>query len=207
MSRISRNQLLYEGCFAHIISRSIRKERVLNQVEDFNHFLKLLKEAKDKHPFKLFHYCLMQTHFHLVVQVLSIKDFSKFLNYIKSRYTIYFHTKYKLSGPIWRERYKSLLIEDQIYMHACGQYVEYNPVKAGTVNIVEEWEYSSAKHYLGLGSNSLINNYDVPENAIKISYKDSIGFEEGNGRSLSSQSLEDVLDYLSWMGEHKIPLR
>jgi len=181
MSRISRNQLLYEGCYAHIISRSIRKERVLNQEEDFSRFLILLKEAKDKHPFNLFHYCLMQTHFHLVVQILSTKDFSKSLNYIKSRYAIYFHTKYKLSGPIWRERYKSLLIEDQVYLHACGQYVEYNPVKAGIVNLIEEWGYSSAKHYLGLEANPLINNYKVPENSIKISDKDSIGFEEGNG--------------------------
>jgi REP element-mobilizing transposase RayT len=181
MSRIPRSQLLYEGCYAHIISRPIRKERILNQEEDFIHFLNLLKEAKDKYPFNLFHYCLMQTHFHLVVQILSIKDFSKSLNYIKSRYALYFHTKYKLSGPIWRERYKSLLIEDQIYLHACGQYVEYNPVKAGIVNLIEEWEYSSAKYYLGIGSNSLINNYEVPQNAIKINYKNIIGFEEGNG--------------------------
>src|SRR5271154_4024257 len=113
MSRIPRNQLLYDGCYAHIISRSIRKEKVLNQAEDFNHFLRLLKEAKDKHSFNLFHYCLMQTHFHLVVQILSIKEFSKALNYLKCRYIFYFHTKYRLSGPIWRERYKSLLIEDQ----------------------------------------------------------------------------------------------
>ena len=181
MSRITRNQLLYEGCYAHIVSRSIRKEIILRQAEDFNHFLSLLQEAKEEHPFNLFHYCLMQTHFHLVVQILSTKEFSKALNFIKSRYVFYFHTKYKFSGPIWRERYKSLLIEDQLYLHACGQYVEYNPVKAGMVELADEWEYSSAKHYLGLGSNPLINNYEAPENSIKINYKDSMGFEEGNG--------------------------
>ena len=181
MSRVPRSQLLYDGCYAHIISRSIRKEKILNQTEDFNHFLDLLKEAKDEHPFNLFHYCLMQTHFHLVVQVLSVKEFSKALNYLKSRYILYFHKKYILNGPVWRERYKSLLIEDQIYLHACGQYVEYNPVKAGIVELIDEWEYSSARHYLGLGSNPLIHNYEIPQNTLKVNYKNSIGFEEGNG--------------------------
>jgi len=181
MSRVTRSQLLYEGCYAHIISRSIRKERVFDEAEDFNCFISLLKEVKNRHPFNLFHYCLMQTHFHLVVQVLSIKEFSKALNCLKCRYVSYFHEKYKLDGPIWRERYKSLLIENQIYLQACGQYVEYNPVKAGIVERIDEWGYSSARHYLGLGVNPLINNYEIPVNNIKINYKDSIGFEEGSG--------------------------
>ena len=45
-------------------------------------------------------------------------------------------------------RYKSLLIENENYLYACGQYVENNPVKAGLVNQVKDWEYSSGGYYI-----------------------------------------------------------
>ena len=181
MSRANRSRLLYQGCYAHIISRTIRKERVFLEEKDFIYFLGLLKEAKEKYVFNLFHYCLMQTHFHFVVQILLLEDLSKALNFIKKRYVIYYHTKYRLSGPIWRERYKSLLIEDANYLYACGQYVEFNPVKAGIVTKIEDWEYSSARHYLKLEENSLINQYEIPQERMKIEYKNVVGFEEGDG--------------------------
>jgi len=180
MSRANRSRQLYQGCFAHIISRTIRKEKVFLEDKDFECFLSLLKEAKEKYAFNLFHYCLMQTHFHFVIQVLQLEDLSKALNFIKKRYVIYYHAKYKLSGPIWRERYKSLLIEDSNYLYACGQYVEFNPVKAGLVIKIEDWEYSSARHYLMLEKNLLIDQYEKSQDDIKIEYKSEMGFEEGD---------------------------
>lgn len=181
MSRANRSQLLYQGCYAHIISRSIREEKVFIDKEDFKYFLSLLKEAKEKYVFNLFHYCLMQTHFHFVVQVLQLEDLSKALNFIKKNYVIYFHAKYKLNGPIWRERFKSLLIEDANYLYACGQYIEYNPVKAGIVKKIDDWEYSSARHYLKMAEDPLINQYEMSQMGIKIEYKNEVGFEEGDG--------------------------
>ena len=156
MFRANRSRLLYPGCYAHIISRSIRKEKVFVEDEDFKYFLSLVKEAKDKHVFNLFHYCLMQTHFHFVVQMLQLEDLSKALNFIKKRYVFYYHTKYGVSGPIWRERYKSSLIEDCPYLYACGQCVEFNPVKAGIVEKAKDWVYSSARALFEVGR-GLIN--------------------------------------------------
>jgi hypothetical protein len=74
-----------------------------------------------------------------------------------------------------------LLIEDTNYLYACGQYIEYNPVKAGIVVKIEDWEYSSARHYLKLEENSLINQYEMSQEGIKIEHKNEVGFEEGDG--------------------------
>ena len=181
MSRVKRSQVLYPGCYAHIISRSIRKEKVFKGSEDFEQFLILLKETKEKYSFNLFHYCLMRTHFHFVVQIISLEEFSKALYFLKKSYVFYYHSKYKLSGPIWRERYKSLLIENELYLYACGQYIEHNPVKAGIVLKAEDWEYSSAKHYLNKENNPLIGSYKMSEEADKMPYIDVKEFEKGDG--------------------------
>src|SRR5689334_8624721 len=108
MARTARQHLIADGSFAHVISRSIDKIRVFDQAEDFTYFKALLLSNKREHPFKLFHYCLMNTHFHLVVQVIQMSDFVEALQNIKWKYTQYYNRKRNRVGPLWRERYKSL---------------------------------------------------------------------------------------------------
>jgi hypothetical protein len=67
------------------------------------------------------------------------------------------------------------------YLNACGQYVEYNPVKAGLVKVTEDWKFSSAKHYVGKERNCLLDSYEIPEINSEIDYKDSEEFEKGDG--------------------------
>ncbi len=181
MVRQARSSLLYDGCYAHIISRSIRKLKVFRDEEDFSLFINCLRELKGAHSFKVFHYCLMHTHFHLVVKVNSAHNFSKSLSMLKSRYVFQFHTKYRLSGPIWRERYKSLLIEDDRYLYACGKYVENNPVEAGLVRSAEDWNYSSASTRDKDIVEGLGEQYKDRAIIAEIDVTDVKQYERGNG--------------------------
>lgn len=147
MSRMARSAFMYDGCYAHVISRSIRKQAIFNDEEDFRVFLGLLSRSKKEAGYRIFHYCLMSTHFHLAVQIPHLTDFSKAIQRLKSYYTYKYHTKYRLSGPIWRERFRSLLIESEPYMYACGRYIEHNPVEAGLVDMALDWPFSSCQYY------------------------------------------------------------
>ena len=159
MSRVLRSQLLYKDCYAHVISRSIRKLKLFHEAEDFRYFKQLLIQAKQKAKFKIFHYCLMQTHFHLVVRMGELNDFSFAIRDIKRDYAFKFHSKYKLSGPIWRDRFKSLLIENENYLYACGKYIEDNPVKAQLVEQRIDWAHSSGRYYELNEADELIDAY------------------------------------------------
>ena len=159
MSRIARYDVLYKDCYAHVISRSIRKLKLFKDDEDFMFFKKLLCQAKRKAEFKIYHYYLMQTHFHLAVRMGDLKDFSSAIRDVKRDYTYQFHSKYKLSGPVWRERFKSLLIENEDYLYTCGKYIEENPVKAGIVKQSADWIYSSSRHYELNESDELVDGY------------------------------------------------
>jgi len=99
----------------------------------------------------------MITHFHLVLSLRKLEDFSKALQQIKWQYTHYYNLKYKRYGPLWRERFKSLVIEDERYLAACGQYVEYNPVKAGLVTRCEDWPHSSSRSYFSGEGDPLVH--------------------------------------------------
>src|SRR3989344_5121661 len=119
MGRIPRNSLLYDGCYAHIISRSIEKRRVFENGRDFQFFKQLVLKGKAEHGFLVYHYCLMHTHYHMAVRIGSVGEFSIGMNRIKWDYTREYNRRHKRRGPLWQNRYKSLLIEDEGYLHAC----------------------------------------------------------------------------------------
>jgi putative transposase len=180
MSRLSRNRLLYPGCYAHIISRSIRKLKLFKDDKDFEFFKELLIQAKSKAKFKIHHYCFMQTHFHLAVRMGDLKDFSFAIRDVKRDYACQFHTKYKLSGPIWRERFKSLLIEDEKYLYACGKYIEGNPVKSQLVKQGTDWGYSSSQYYELSQKDELVDRYARDVRNYKEEVMNGMDFESGS---------------------------
>ncbi|MBZ0166961.1 MAG: transposase [Candidatus Omnitrophica bacterium] len=161
MPRMARRDLLYDGCYAHIISRSIRKMKLMRDDVDFKLLYQLLIETKGKADYRVHHYCLMQTHFHLVVSMADVAAFSGAMGFVKSRYSYHYHTKYHLNGPLWRERYRGLLIENDQYMVACGSYVEHNPVKAQLVKEPRKWLYSSYSYYNEGREDPLVSPLDV----------------------------------------------
>ena len=57
---------MYDGCYAHIISRSIERLDIFQRANDFEFFKKLLFRAKREYNFQIFHYCVMHTHFHVI---------------------------------------------------------------------------------------------------------------------------------------------
>jgi len=181
MGRIARTDLLYNDCFAHVFSRSIAKHFIFKEKNDFDEFKDLLLLAKQKGKFLIHHYCLMNTHFHMAVNIKDSGLFSGALKELKRTYTYWFNKKYRRYGPLWRDRFKSMLIEDEDYMYACGIYIENNPVKAGMVKSGEDWPYSSAKFYrLGM-KDGLTDNYNHDELPLDIDPCEKDEFEKGSG--------------------------
>ncbi|MBI3313390.1 MAG: transposase [Candidatus Omnitrophica bacterium] len=89
----------------------------------------------------------MNTHFHLAVSLPELKAFSEGLKGIKWKYTTVYNQRHKRRGPLWQERFKSLVIQDERYLLACGLYIENNPVKAKMVKKAVDWPHSSARYY------------------------------------------------------------
>ena len=183
MPRPPRHSYLIDNGFYHVISRSINDMTVFKDADDFVHFLELERRAKQAFPIRLFHYVLMSTHFHVVLQAVKTEDLPQHVAFLKRNYTRWYQKKYSWRGPLWRERYRSLPIENEEYLAACGLYVELNPVKAGICQRPEEYPYSSAKKYdLGhpmiLSMNMLANQQQT----------DSVLWQSSHRRSASSCS-------------------
>ncbi len=101
----------------------------------------------------------MHTHFHLAAQAPNQEILSKNIAYLKWHYSLWMRKKYNWKGPLWRERYKSLPIENENYLYACGMYIEYNPVRAGICGDPADYPYSSYRKYNSQIKDTLVDDY------------------------------------------------
>ncbi len=98
-------------------------------------------------------YCLMPTHFHLVVKQIYTNGISELLRKSLNGYARYFNTKYKRKGTLWMSRFKNVLVENDMQLLHLTRYVHLNPVTAGLVKNPDDWKYSSYPEYVKPGKN------------------------------------------------------
>lgn len=67
-------------------------------------------------------------------------------------YSVKFRRKYAYTGYVWQGRFKSNVIDDEQYIYECITYIHNNPVRAGIVNNVEDYPWSSYHFYHGLAN-------------------------------------------------------
>jgi putative transposase len=148
MPRISRG--VVSGLPYHVLSRGNGGQRVFRKQADYDAFIKLLREAKDKYEVKLLAYCLMPNHFHLVIIPQEAEDLSSFMQWLLTSHVRRYHRHYQSSGHVWQGRFRSFLIQKDVHLLAVLRYVEANPVRAGLKGSAREWNWSSHREAIGL---------------------------------------------------------
>ena len=145
MPRVSR--IYAEDGIFHILTRGNNGLYVFKDSEDFAFYKKILKDLKNEQPFQLYHWCLMGNHVHLIIEANKKTELSKLMKRLNLLYFAYFKKRYGYAGHFWQDRFKSLLIEKENYLLACGLYIEKNPVKAKIVTNPKDYPHSSYNHY------------------------------------------------------------
>jgi putative transposase len=139
-----RRVLIENACY-HLIARGNQKRRIFPDKTDYEEYLERLRKYKKKFDFKLYAYCLMPNHIHLVGQIEVPKNLSKFMHGLTLSYAAYFNDKYESVGHLWQGRFKNKVITKDRYLVDCVNYIELNPVRAEMVNAPYEYVWSSYK--------------------------------------------------------------
>jgi putative transposase len=148
MPRIARLKL--EGAIYHIMARSISEVDLFKTDEEKNKYMFLIKEYQKVYNFKVYAYCLMNNHVHLIVDSNGA-DVSKIMHCINFKYARYFNTAHKRHGHLFQDRFKSKIVEDNRYLIALSAYIHNNPLDVrGFEDCPEKYYYSSLAVYMGL---------------------------------------------------------
>lgn len=131
----------------HVMLRGINRQQVFLEPEDDALFLDVLRECKALSGFKIYAYCLMGNHIHLLIRAED-EDISVVMKRIGIRFVQRINRRYGRSGHLFQDRYKSEVVKDDVYLLNLVRYIHQNPVKAGIAASAAEYLYSSYRDYV-----------------------------------------------------------
>jgi len=145
MPRVGR--IVPEDGAMHIMCRGNNKQYILSRDQDKLRYYQLLKKYKAENQIDILHYCLMNNHVHLIVWLNCHNLLSRFMKQVNLSYFLYYRNNYDYCGHIWQGRFKSNIIDTDIYLMQCGKYIELNPSRAGLVTDLNMYSHSSYNFY------------------------------------------------------------
>ena len=111
-------------------------------------FLDLVRRYRQRFALRLYRYCVMDNHFHLLLQPADPRQLSRLMAGLLLAYTRSCNRRHGFVGHLFQGRFKSPLVQRHGYWLSCGRYIERNPAAAGLV--VHPWDYrwSSCRAYV-----------------------------------------------------------
>ncbi|WP_425448911.1 transposase [Dethiothermospora halolimnae] len=132
----------------HVMIKSIKEVDLFVDDEDRMKYLSLLKKYKDKYQFKIYAYCLLDTHGHLMIDCNGA-DISRIMHSINFSYAIYYNKKYERRGHLFMDRFKSKIVDTEEYLIVLSAYIHNNAKDIyGYENKLDKYEFSSLKEYI-----------------------------------------------------------
>ena len=163
-SKVNRRlRKLRDGAIYHVTSKVNRRLRDLQLRDIKTMFLVFLKKAKQKYPFELLNFCIMDNHFHLIIRPGPGQSLSRIMQWVKGNFARYWNKLHHTEGHLWGGRFFSKIIEDVAQFLKTVTYIDENPVKAQLVAKAEDWEFGGLYHDL----HGRFDVVDIPRSAIQ----------------------------------------
>lgn len=204
------------GEYYHIYNRGNSKQKIFLDKEDCDHFVKLLylcnsiksityrDISKNTYDFDreetlvfIGAYCLMPNHFHFLVKGKTEDGISKFMQKFSTAYSMYFNKKYKRTGGLFEEKFKSQHIGIDRHLKYIFSYIHLNPIKL----VEPKWKETGIKNiqnalkYLRAYQHSSYTDY-LSENRLRLKILDKREFPKYFPSKDSFE--EEILDWLKY---------
>lgn len=159
MARLPR--LTAPGFPHHLIQRGNNRQAIFLDEADCAGYLRELGELASAHGLAIHAYVLMPNHVHLLATPAERETLGRLMQSLGRRYVRRFNDRHRRTGTLWEGRFRSTVVESDLYLLACMRYIELNPVRASLVGEPEEYRWSSYGHHGGLRVDSLITEHAV----------------------------------------------
>ena len=197
-----------ESGIYHVMLRGNNKQQVFFDLEDYYKFLSVLGICKGICGYKIFAYCLMENHVHLLIKE-GEEPLDKAFKRIGVRFVGWYNTKYKRCGNLFQGRFKSIPVNDDEYFITAMRYIHQNPVKAGIVKKCSDYDFSSYNAYF---STAPLVDTDFTMSLMSLSqfeelHKETVNDErlvnlERDTVRLTAEEAKDVFEKVTHCIEH-----
>ncbi|HEV2688208.1 MAG TPA: transposase [Bryobacteraceae bacterium] len=150
------DRYIAEGYPHHITQRGNQRQDVFDDAEDRRVYLNLLREYADRHELRIWAWCLMTNHIHLLAVPPSASALARSMGSTHRDYARYRNVRAGGTGHLWQARYYSCPVDAPGVWQVMA-YIERNPVRAQLVETAEDYPWSSARAHVTDGSDPLLD--------------------------------------------------
>ena len=129
MPRKNRFETVCDGSTHHITQRGINRASIFKADEDYSIFKAFTKRYLGRFNVKIYNYCIMPNHIHILLLAEEAGHLSKFMQSLSLSYGSYYRKKYKYTGYLWQGRFKNIHVDKDSYLLECARYIERNPLR------------------------------------------------------------------------------
>ena len=137
----------------HLYNKAVGTELLFRTPENYHYFLGRIQKYLTS---DLYAFCLMPTHYHLIIQ-LDEKDLSNQMQRLAMSYVKAFNNRYHRVGHLFQGRFQAKIIQSDEYLIYLSAYIHNNPVIARLVDKPENWDYSSYQVFMGKAKSKIVN--------------------------------------------------
>lgn len=145
----------FPGAKYHITSRGNNRSTLFYDDEDRMKYLTVLEETKNRCHFHLHSYCLMSNHTHHQIETTDTSP-TIIMSLLNTKYAKYFNKKYSQTGHVFEKRYNAEILDSLDYEFDVSKYIHRNPLKAGIVDELEDYPWSSYHAYVNGEASQLV---------------------------------------------------
>jgi putative transposase len=129
----------------HVLNRGVGRREIFRKDEDFAAFERVMAHALAAVPIRLFAYCLMPNHWHLLVCPAKNGQLAAFMARLTMTHTRRWQEHYHEVGygHLYQGRFKSFPVQEDVHFLAVARYIERNPLRANLVQNAADWRWSS----------------------------------------------------------------
>lgn len=153
----TKTRSLLKNAAYHIVIRGNCRQDIFKCNKDYQRYLNKLWKYKHKYNAKIYAYCLMTNHIHLLVLPAKNENLKKLMHCLNLSYSKWFNSKYMKCGHLWQGRFKSSIVQMDQYLLNCVTYIEMNPLRVGICNRPEDYPWSSYKYRVFNNSNKILD--------------------------------------------------
>jgi REP element-mobilizing transposase RayT len=149
----------FEGAIYHVTIRGVERRRIFDDGADRERFLKRLGEAVEEYGVRLYLFCCMVNHVHILCETPQA-NLSAFMHKLQTAYTVYYNLRHRRAGHLTQGRFGAEPVQGDTYLLKLSRYIHLNPVFVGTMKkeppevrreYLRRYPWSSYRGYAGLG--------------------------------------------------------
>ncbi len=181
-----------ESNYVHLIIQGINREYIFQKNEWKENYIKILKAKIANTNVEILAYCIMDNHAHFLIHYEKLEEISNLMRKVNTTYAMRYNTINKRVGFVFRDRFFTQPILDELQLYNCLVYIHKNPIKAGICFQMQDYNYSSYNEYIK-------EKKLITDNSIKLLFGSKYKYrEQFNTIHRELQEIEDIKDVMEY---------